>query len=70
MTGYANTLPIQVHWLWPVANPITRNLAGEVFAPDAPGLGVKVDTDALKPYLVDTEIKVGGKVIYATPSLE
>ena len=52
-----------------VANPITRNLAGEVFAPDAPGLGVKVDTDALKPYLVDTEIKVGGKVIYATPSL-
>lgn len=52
------------------SNPITRNAAGEVFAPDGPGLGITVDTDALKPYLVDTEIRIGGKVIYETPSLD
>ncbi len=52
------------------ANPIQITARGEVFAPDAPGLGILVDTDALKPYLVDTEIKVAGKVIYSTPSLD
>jgi len=52
------------------ANPIRKTASGEVFAPDAPGLGIVVDTDALKPYLVDTEIRVAGKVIYSTPSLD
>ena len=52
------------------SNPLPRDPDGQVRAPDAPGLGITVDTDALKRYLVDTEIRVGGKVIYATPSLD
>ncbi|MBI2688560.1 MAG: mandelate racemase/muconate lactonizing enzyme family protein [Acidobacteria bacterium] len=36
---------------------------------DAPGLGMTVDAEALRPYLVDCEIRVGGKVIYSTPEL-
>jgi L-alanine-DL-glutamate epimerase-like enolase superfamily enzyme len=51
------------------ANPILRDAAGEIRAPEAPGLGITVDTEALRPYLVDTEIRVGKKVLYATPSL-
>ena len=42
---------------------------GQVRLPDAPGLGVTPDTAALRKYLVDAEIKVGGKVLYRTPSL-
>jgi L-alanine-DL-glutamate epimerase-like enolase superfamily enzyme len=39
------------------------NLTGE------PGLGITVDTQSLKKYLVDVEIKVNGKQIYYTPDL-
>jgi L-alanine-DL-glutamate epimerase-like enolase superfamily enzyme len=42
---------------------------GQVRLPEAPGLGVTPDTAALRRYLVDAEIKVGGKVLYRTPSL-
>jgi L-alanine-DL-glutamate epimerase-like enolase superfamily enzyme len=42
---------------------------GRISVPDAPGLGVTPDTAALKKYLVDVEIKVGGKVLYRTPVL-
>ena len=52
------------------ANPILRDAEGEIRAPDAPGLGITVDTGALKPYLVDTEIRVGGRVLYSTPALD
>ncbi|MCG6901924.1 MAG: mandelate racemase/muconate lactonizing enzyme family protein [Rhodobacter sp.] len=52
------------------ANPILRDASGEIRAPEAPGLGITVDTEALKPYLVETEIRVGGQVLYATPSLD
>jgi L-alanine-DL-glutamate epimerase-like enolase superfamily enzyme len=51
------------------ANPLLRDGNGEICAPDAPGLGIEIDTAALAPYLVDTEIRVGGRVLYATPSL-
>ena len=50
-------------------NPLQRDMAGEIRAPDAPGLGVDVDTQALRQFLVETEIQVGGKVIYRTPEL-
>jgi L-alanine-DL-glutamate epimerase-like enolase superfamily enzyme len=43
--------------------------AGQVQAPDAPGLGMEVNAAALAPYLVDTEIRVRGRVLYRTPSL-
>ena len=49
----------------------TRKLAvdagGYVRLPDAPGLGVEPDLDVVRRYLVETEIKVGGRVLYRTP---
>lgn len=58
-----------------LALAITRNHLvpdrnGSVQAPDAPGLGMEIDTAGAKPYLVDTEIRVGRKVLYRTPSLD
>lgn len=52
------------------ATPILRDANGEIRAPEAPGLGIEVDTAALANYLVDTEIRVGGRVLYTTPSLD
>lgn len=42
---------------------------GYIHAPQEPGLGIQVDTDACKKYLVDVEIKVKGKNVYYTPEL-
>jgi L-alanine-DL-glutamate epimerase-like enolase superfamily enzyme len=51
------------------ANHLARDADGHINVPDAPGLGMQVDTAALAKYLVDTEIRVGGRVLYRTPSL-
>lgn len=51
------------------ATRIDRDANGEIRAPDAPGLGIEVDLPALASYLVETEITVGGKVLYRTPTL-
>jgi len=50
-------------------NLIMRDDNGEIFAPDAPGLGMTVNLDAIKRYLVDTEIVVKGQTLYRTPSV-
>jgi L-alanine-DL-glutamate epimerase-like enolase superfamily enzyme len=42
---------------------------GQVNVPDGPGLGLTPDLEAAKPYLLDVEIAVGGKVLYRTPEL-
>jgi L-alanine-DL-glutamate epimerase-like enolase superfamily enzyme len=42
---------------------------GQVRAPDTPGLGVEVNLAGLRPYVVDTEIRVKGRTIYRTPPL-
>ncbi|MBE2269403.1 MAG: mandelate racemase/muconate lactonizing enzyme family protein [Anaerolinea sp.] len=42
---------------------------GDIHLPDAPGLGLTPDLTALKPYLVETDITVGGKTLYKTPTL-
>jgi L-alanine-DL-glutamate epimerase-like enolase superfamily enzyme len=42
---------------------------GEIRVPDAPGLGMEMDLAAMKKYLIDAEIKVGGRVLYRTPDL-
>ncbi|MCA9879239.1 MAG: mandelate racemase/muconate lactonizing enzyme family protein [Thermomicrobiales bacterium] len=42
---------------------------GQINLPDAPGLGLLPDLEAAKPYLLDVEIAVGGKVLYRTPEL-
>lgn len=51
------------------ANHLLPNESGELVVPDAPGLGITVDGKAIKNYLVDTEIKVGGRILYRTPAL-
>lgn len=48
---------------------IIPDLNGHIWVPEKPGLGICVDTQALKKYLVDVEIKVNGKKIYYTPDL-
>jgi L-alanine-DL-glutamate epimerase-like enolase superfamily enzyme len=56
----------------PLAVAITRNhltpdAAGQVRAPDAPGLGMEIRTEALREYRVEVEIRVGGRTLYVTP---
>jgi L-alanine-DL-glutamate epimerase-like enolase superfamily enzyme len=50
-------------------NHLTPDANGEVRAPDAPGLGMDVSSAALKQYLVDVEIRVGGRTLYASPKV-
>ncbi|MFN8528857.1 MAG: mandelate racemase/muconate lactonizing enzyme family protein [Anaerolineae bacterium] len=42
---------------------------GHIHTPDAPGLGLRPNVTALQKYLVETEIRVGGKLYYKTPEL-
>ncbi|HYZ64546.1 MAG TPA: mandelate racemase/muconate lactonizing enzyme family protein [Acetobacteraceae bacterium] len=57
----------------PLSLEMTRTHIGRegglVRAPDAPGLGIEIDPEAARRYLVDAEIRVGGQVLYSTPSL-
>jgi L-alanine-DL-glutamate epimerase-like enolase superfamily enzyme len=48
---------------------IAPNANGEIVLPEKPGLGIEIDMDAVKKYLIDVEIRVGGKTLYRTPSL-
>ena len=52
-----------------VQKPIARDVGGDLRAPDEPGLGIEIDKAGLAKYLLDVEIKVGGKVLYRTPAL-
>jgi len=47
-------------------NHLTPDAEGSLRLPDAPGLGIDIDPEALRRYLVDVEIKVGGKTIFAS----
>jgi L-alanine-DL-glutamate epimerase-like enolase superfamily enzyme len=40
---------------------------GEISVPAAPGLGIAMNMDGIRAYLVETEIAVKGTVIYRTP---
>ena len=51
-------------------NPFPLDADGMIVLNDAPGLGVQVNVAALQKYLVPTEIRVRGKVIYQTPVLK
>jgi L-alanine-DL-glutamate epimerase-like enolase superfamily enzyme len=42
---------------------------GYLHVPEKPGLGISIDTLAVKKYVVEIEIKVKGKSIYSTPDL-
>lgn len=57
--------------LQPLARELTRTRIapgpdGLIRLPEAPGLGVEVDPAALARYLVEVEIKVGGRVLFAS----
>jgi L-alanine-DL-glutamate epimerase-like enolase superfamily enzyme len=61
--------------LKPLAHELTRqhidrDANGEIRAPEGVGLGIDVDREALTRYLVDTEIRVAGQVVYRTPALD
>ncbi len=58
----------------PLSREITQSLIerdgdGLISAPDAPGLGMEIDTDALARYLVQLEITIDGETSYRTPQL-
>ncbi|MGE0237222.1 MAG: mandelate racemase/muconate lactonizing enzyme family protein [Parvibaculaceae bacterium] len=48
---------------------LTPDANGEVSVPQAPGLGIAVDTAGMAKYLVDVEISAKGKLLYRTPKL-
>lgn len=50
-------------------NYITPDGDGLLRAPDSPGLGIDLNLAGIQSYLVDTEIRVGGKTLYRTPTL-
>lgn len=52
-----------------VKTALPRAADGTLKAPDAPGLGVEIDPEGARPYLLDVSISVGGKTLYATPAL-
>jgi L-alanine-DL-glutamate epimerase-like enolase superfamily enzyme len=45
------------------------NQNGEICLPDKPGLGLEPNLEAIKKYLVETQITVNKKVLYETPKL-
>lgn len=49
--------------------PITVNADGHVRPPEGVGLGIELDLDAVRGYVVKLEIEVNGKVLYRTPAL-
>jgi L-alanine-DL-glutamate epimerase-like enolase superfamily enzyme len=50
-------------------NHLTMDGSGRVSVPEAPGLGMELDLEAVRPYLLDVEITVNGKTLYCTPEL-
>lgn len=42
---------------------------GFVHTPERPGLGISLDLDAVRPYLVPVDLSVGGRTLYRTPEL-
>lgn len=57
----------------PLARDITSNhlaldAAGEVSLPDAPGLGMQVNPEALRRYRVEVDIRAGGRQLFQSPA--
>jgi L-alanine-DL-glutamate epimerase-like enolase superfamily enzyme len=48
------------------ANHLERDADGSIAAPDAPGLGISIEPEAARKYLVDVEIKAKGKVLFVS----
>ncbi|MBV9813475.1 MAG: mandelate racemase/muconate lactonizing enzyme family protein [Acetobacteraceae bacterium] len=52
------------------ATHLAPDAAGEVAAPDAPGLGITMSAAGIRKYLVDAEIRANGALLYRTPRLD
>jgi L-alanine-DL-glutamate epimerase-like enolase superfamily enzyme len=48
------------------SNHLERDSQGYVAVPESPGLGIDINTEAARRYLVDVEIKVKGNVLFAS----
>lgn len=48
------------------SNHLERDPEGYVDVPETPGLGIDIDTEAARRYLVDAEIKVNGNFLFAS----
>lgn len=51
------------------AERLLPNADGEVVLPEASGLGMTPQPEAVRQYLVDVDITVGGRTLYRTPEL-
>ncbi len=47
-------------------NHLDRDADGSVSVPHAPGLGIEIDLQAVRKYLVDVEIKAKGRILFAS----
>lgn len=47
------------------SNHLERDRQGYVAVPEAPGLGIEINTEAARRYLVEVKIEVEGKVLFA-----
>ena len=47
---------------------LTPDANGQVSAPDAPGLGMRIDSDAVRRYQVSVDIRVAGRTLYTSPA--
>ena len=50
-------------------NRIELDKNGMISAPDAPGMGIEINTQTVKRYLVDATIECAGKILYKTPKV-
>ena len=50
-------------------NHLQIDANGEVRAPDAPGLGIEIDLEALAPYLRSVEIRIDNLPVFLSPEL-
>jgi L-alanine-DL-glutamate epimerase-like enolase superfamily enzyme len=51
------------------SNHIELDSDGTIRPPEVPGLGMTLDLDAVRQYLVEVDITVAGKALYRTPEL-
>jgi L-alanine-DL-glutamate epimerase-like enolase superfamily enzyme len=48
-------------------NHLVPDAQGQVAAPDAPGLGMEIDPQAVRRYQLPVEIRVAGRTLYTSP---
>ena len=48
---------------------IAPNANGEIELPDAPGLGIELNLEALETYRVDVDIRINGERVFQSPRI-